>query len=50
VSPGARLRQAAELARIALLANPSLPLPALTLAAALHRDGRVEEARKVADE
>ena len=46
----AEYRQAAELARIALLANPSLPLPALTLAAALHRDGRVEEARKIADE
>ncbi len=42
--------QAAEFARIALQANPILPLPGLMLAAALHRDGKVEEARKIADE
>jgi TolB-like protein len=42
--------QAAEFARIALQANPRLPLPVPTLAAALHRDGKVEEARKIADE
>ena len=46
----AEYRQAAEFARIALQENPRLPLPAPTLAAALHRDGKVEEAQKVVDE
>ena len=40
--------QAAEFARIAWQASPRLPLPPLTLAAALHRDGKVDEARKIA--
>jgi TolB-like protein len=42
--------QAAEYARVGWQASPRLPLPPLTLAAALHRDGKVDEARKVVDE
>jgi TolB-like protein len=42
--------QAAEYARLGWQANPSLPMPPLTLAAALHREGKDEEARKVADD
>ncbi len=42
--------QAAEYARIGWQASPRLPLPPLTLAAALHHDGKVDEARKVVDE
>lgn len=39
--------QAADSARTAWQANPRLPAPPLTFAAALHREGKVEEARKV---
>ena len=39
--------QAAESARAAWQANPRLPAPPLVLAAALHRDGKLDEARKV---
>jgi adenylate cyclase len=42
--------QAVEYARIARQANPRLPLPPLTLAAALHLDGKDDEARKIGDE
>ena len=42
--------QAAEFARIGWQASPRLPLPPLTLAAALHREGKVDEARKIVDE
>ena len=42
--------QAAEFARAAWQASPRLPLPPLTLAAALHREGNVADARKIADE
>jgi predicted Zn-dependent protease len=39
--------KAAESARMASQANPRLPMPPLTLAAALQRDGRIDEARKI---
>lgn len=39
--------QAEEAARMALKANPRLPLPPLTLAAALDREGKVDEARQI---
>ena len=39
--------QAAEFARIAWQASPRLPLPPLTLAAALHQEGKDNEARKI---
>ena len=39
--------KAAESARVASQANPRLPMPPLTLAAALQRDGRIDEARKI---
>lgn len=42
--------QAEEFARVSWQAGPRLPLPPLTLAAALHREGKVDEARKIADE
>jgi len=42
--------QAAEFARIATQATPELPMPPLTNAAALHRNGKVDEARKVVAE
>ena len=38
---------AADFARTAWQANPRLPLPPLTLAAALHREGKVDEARRI---
>lgn len=43
----AEYSKAAESARTAWQANPRLPAPPLTLAAALHRDGKVDEARKI---
>ena len=43
----AEYSNAAESARTAWQANPRLPAPPLTLAAALHRDGKVDEARKI---
>lgn len=39
--------RAEEAARMAWERSPSLPLPPLTLAAALHRQGKVDEARKI---
>jgi tetratricopeptide (TPR) repeat protein len=39
--------KAAESARTASQANPRLPMPPLTLAAALQRDGKIDEARKI---
>lgn len=39
--------QAEESARTAWRANPKLPLPPLTLAAALQREGKVDEAREI---
>lgn len=39
--------QAAESARAARQSSPRLPAPPLTLAAALQRDGKVDEARKI---
>jgi len=42
--------KAADAARTASQANPRLPLPSLTLAAALHRDGKTEEARNIVAE
>ena len=41
--------QAAEFARIAWQASPRLPLPPLTLSAALHQEGKDDEARKIVD-
>jgi TolB-like protein len=43
----AQYKEAAHSARAASLANPALPLPPLTLAAALVRDGRADEARRL---
>ena len=43
----AEYSKAAESARTAWQANPRLPAPPLTLAAALHRDGKVDEAKKI---
>ena len=40
-------KEAAQSARAASQANPALPLPPLTLAAALARDGRADEARRI---
>ena len=42
--------QAAEFARIAWQASPRLPLPPLTLSAALHQEGKDDEARKIVDD
>ena len=42
--------QAAEYARIGWQASPRLPLPPLTLAAALHLEGKDDEARKIVDD
>lgn len=43
----AQYKDAAQSARAASLANPALPLPPLTLAAALARDGQADEARRL---
>lgn len=40
-------REATEAARLAAQANPNLPMPPLTLAASLARDGRKEQARQI---
>jgi tetratricopeptide (TPR) repeat protein len=42
--------QAEEFARVSWQASPRLPLPPLTLAAALHREGKIHEAQKIVDE
>lgn len=44
----AQYKDAAHSARAAMQANPALPLPPLTLAAALARDGQGDEARRLA--
>lgn len=43
-------KEAADFARVAQQANPKLPLPPLTLAASLVRDGRKTQAQEIATE